>query len=144
MDGLIDIQRTTVSYGGYIYVLEAPVFTPGTKIQISVPVTSRCPVSVRTFVKVSIYEGSILPGAGTKLAEYASSEYTLAPNGTYSFAVNHTTVQGSIDRRDVGVEVYYWDGTKWARGGTAQFDDVYYVRAPDYRFEIGQPSAKVA
>jgi len=144
MNGLIGVERWTVSYGGLVYALAAPVFTPGTKIEVSVPVTSYSSVSVRTRVKVIIFEGSFLPGHGTKLAEYTSSEYTLSPNASYTFTVNHTTVAGTIDRRDVGVEVHYWDGSKWVTGKTAEFDDVYFVRSPEYKFEIGQPTVKAA
>lgn len=126
-------------YGPLIIYPLASTFQPGQRIQIAVPVTSRSTADVRVKVKVLIYEGSILPGAGTKLAEYTSPEQTISPNQTRNFAVQHTTVQGTIDRRDVGAEVWYWDGSNWVKDGTHQWDDVYYVRPVEYVFEIGYP-----
>lgn len=127
-------------YGPLILYPLASTFQPGQRIQIAVPVTSRSTADVRVKVTVRIYEGSILPGAGTQLAEYTSPEQSISPNQTRSFAVQHTTVRGTIDRRDVGAEVWYWDGSRWVKDGTAQWDDVYYVRAPAYQFEIGAPT----
>jgi len=141
---MIDIERWNVVYGSQVYTLEAPVFLPGTNIIVSVPITNKSTVSVRTKVKVYIYEGSLLPGHGTLLATKTSDEYTIPVNGNYTFSVTHTTVQGTIDRRDIGVEVQYWDGSKWATGKTAEFDDVYFVRPPNYQFEIGQPTVRSA
>jgi hypothetical protein len=127
----------------YYYMLESPVFAPNQRITISVPVTSRCTAAVRTRARVIIYEGSVLPTHGTRLAEYTSAEATLSPGETREFSVSHTTVKGSIDRRDIGVVVSYWDGSKWVDDGSSEFDDVYYVRE-NYAFEIGQPLARSA
>ncbi len=127
----------------YYYMLESPVFAPGQRITISAPITSRCTAAVRVKARFIIYEGSVLPTHGTKLAEYSSAEATLAPGETKDFSVSHTTVKGSIDRRDIGVVVSYWDGSKWVEDGSREFDDVYYVRE-HYAFEIGQPLARGA
>jgi len=125
--------------------LEAPVFTPGTRIRIWIPVTSRCTAGVMARVKVIIYEGSILPGHGTKLKEYYSTQAFMNPGDRVDFAVDHTTVKGTIDRRDVGARVEYWDGSRWVDSGVSDdWDDVYYVRAPEYNFEIGQPYVRSA
>ena len=123
--------------------LTAPVFLPGAYIRIGVPVTSRCTGSVRAFVIVRVYEGSVLPGHGTELGKYNSSESTIVPSGTETFYVYHTTEKGSIDRRDIGVEVWYWDGSDWVQDGSEEWDDVYYVRE-EFHFDIGQPVVSAA
>ncbi len=135
----------TLGYGPLLYLpLAAPVFAPGTPITISCPVTSRSSGDVRTRVKVSIYEGSIWPGHGTKLKEYTSAEQLLSPGSLGVFTVAHTTVAGTIDRRDLGVEVQYWNGITWVSNGAWEGDDVYFVRAVEYAFEIGAPTVEAA
>ena len=143
MNELVIPGYPTLGYGGMVFLpLAAPVFAPGTPITISCPVTSRCTGDARVKVKVSIYEGSVWSGHGTKLREYTSLEQSMSPGSLATFTVNHTTVAGSIDRRDVGIEVQYWNGTAWVADGTWEGDDVYYVRAVEYAFEIGAPTVE--
>ena len=95
---------------------------PGTVIDISCPVTSRCTEPVYARVKVIIYEGSLLPGHGTKIKEY-DTLFNIGPNESKDIIVHHATIAGTIDRRDVGVEVYV-GGTKIKE---SEWDDIYYV-----------------
>ncbi len=141
MNELVVEGYPVLGLNGMLFLpLAAPVFVPNTPIQIICPVTSRCTGDARTRVVVSIYEGSVWSGHGTKLREYTSTEQTISPGGTAQFVVNHTTVAGSIDRRDVGIQVQYWDGSKWVSDGSWEGDDLYYVRAIEYAFDIGMPT----
>ncbi len=97
--------------------------TPGTPITITCPVTSACTKEQTVTAKVIIYEGSILPGHGTKLKEYTSPAFTIAPGASYNVVVSHTAVAGSIDRRDVEVEINI--AGKIVK--QSEWDDVYYV-----------------
>lgn len=117
-------------------------FGPGQTIEISCPVRSKCSEQVRIKLKVTIYEGSIMPGHGTQIAQYESSPDYIAPGETVAFSVRHTTVEGTIDRRDISVDVYRWDGSKWVTGepgGKDEWDDIYYVAAV-YDFELKKPT----
>ncbi|MBA7644246.1 hypothetical protein ES703_51988 [subsurface metagenome] len=93
-----DLTRPTVS--------ETPV-DPGTPIDITCPVKSACSEPVDASAKVIIYEGSIAPGHGDTLKEYDSGVFHINPGETKEVVItNHVTVVGTIDRRDVEVEVY--------------------------------------
>ena len=127
---------------GWVPLAET-VFPPGTKIRIGIPVTSRCTSNVKTFVVVRVYEGSVLTGHGKELKKINSTEYTIAPGETHTFSVERTTEKGSIDRRDIGVEVRYYKGGAWVVNGSKEWDDVYYVRE-EYLFEIGTPTVTAA
>lgn len=99
---------------------------PGTQIELTCPVTSRCTMPVDAEAKVIIYEGSIMPGHGTKITEYDSSIPQINPNETVDVIIQHTTVEGTIDRRDVEVEIYV-EGNKIKE---SEWDDVFYVNMP--------------
>ena len=129
----------TAGYGRW-QVLGGGTFLPNTNIQITCPITSQSTSNVRVKLKLMIYEGSILPTHGTKLNEYLSAEKTIAPGASVNFVFSHTTVQGTIDRRDVGVEVQYYNGSTWVTDGSDEWDDLFYVQPPDYSFEIGTPT----
>jgi hypothetical protein len=140
MNEIILLQDPFVAGYGRWQVLGGGTFTPNTNIQITCPITSRSTSNARVKVKLLIYEGSILPTHGTKLKEYISAEKTIAPGASASFVFSHTTEQGTIDRRDVGVEVQYYNGSTWVADGSEEWDDLYYVRPPEYSFEIGTPT----
>src|SRR4030042_462935 len=137
MNEIILLQDPFVVGYGRWQVLGGGTFTPNTNIQIPCPTTSRSTSNARVKVKLLIYEGSILPTHGTKLKEYISAEKTIAPGASASFVFSHTTEQGTIDRRDVGVEVQYWNGSTWVAGGKEGWGGLYYVRPPENSFEIG-------
>ncbi|GAJ00567.1 unnamed protein product, partial [marine sediment metagenome] len=99
---------------------------PETEITISCPVLSEATKEQNIKVKCIIYEGSILPGHGTKLTEYMSEEIAIAPGESKTFKFTHTTVAGSIDRRDVEVEINI--AGKVVK--QSEWDDVYYVGEP--------------
>ncbi|MDD4985212.1 MAG: hypothetical protein PHQ43_05400 [Dehalococcoidales bacterium] len=139
MNGIIILQDPVLGYGRW-QVLGGGTFPPNTNIQITCPITSQSTGSARVKVKLLIYEGSVLPTHGTKLKEYLSAEKTIAPGAGASFVFSHTTIEGTIDRRDVGVEVQYWNGSTWVADGSNEWDDLYYVRPTEYSFEIGTPT----
>lgn len=118
---------------------------PGTEITISCPVLSECTEAQDIFVKCIIYEGSILPGHGAKIKEFTSSVVGIAPGESKTFDFTHTTVAGTIDRRDVEVEVYIGDLTNLVK--ESEWDDVYYVGAPpeeEIDFALTRPSVAPA
>jgi len=108
------------------------IITPGTPITITCPVTSACTKEQTIKVKVIIYEGSILPGHGSIIATKWSPIFTISPNQTYNVTIHHTAVAGTIDRRDIQVEVYI-DGRLVKE---SEWDDVYYVKAPEVELEL--------
>lgn len=99
---------------------------PGTAITITCPVTSRCTSKQNIIVKCIIYEGSILPTHGTKITQKSSTTFSILPDETYNVTIYHTAIEGTIDRRDVEVEVYV--GAKLVK--QSEWDDVYYVVRP--------------
>ncbi|MDD5510418.1 MAG: hypothetical protein PHI12_06395, partial [Dehalococcoidales bacterium] len=110
---------------------------PGSAVTITCPVSSQSSASQSVTAKVYIYEGSALAGHGTLLAT-KTVNFSVAPGSTYNVVVTDTAVAGSIDRRDIGVELFV--------GGTSitsdEWDDVFYVTsAPVVAFTLGQPSA---
>jgi len=139
MNGIIILQDPILGYGRW-QVLGGGTFAPNTNIQITCPITSHSTGSARVKVKLLIYEGSVLSTHGTKLKEYTSAEKTISPGASASFVFSHTTIEGTIDRRDVGVEVQYWNGSTWVADGSNEWDDLYYVRPTEYDFEIGTPT----
>ncbi|GAI08993.1 unnamed protein product, partial [marine sediment metagenome] len=129
-----DLTRPTVS--------ETPV-EPGTAIDITCPITSRCAMPVDAKAKVIIYEGSIMPGHGDKLKEYDSDVFHIEPNASKNVVIHHTTVEGSIDRRDVEVEIYI--DTQLVK--QSEWDDVFYVGVPPEEvldFDLTRPSVSPA
>lgn len=111
--------------------LTRPTVTPaeiraGDPITITCPVTSVCTKEQTAIAKVKIYEGSIYPGHGSLIATKTSSAFSIAPGQTYEVIVHHTTILGTINRRDVEVEVYV--GGKLVK--ESEWDDVYYVIIP--------------
>jgi hypothetical protein len=95
---------------------------PGDSLTISCPVVSRCTNTQTVTAKFYIYEGSVLPTHGT-LLKTKSVSFSIAPNQSYDATISHTALAGSIDRRDVEVEIYV--------GGQLieqnEWDDVFYV-----------------
>lgn len=129
-----DLTRPAVS--------ETPV-TPGTAIDITCPITSRCEMAVDARAKVIIYEGSALPGHGTKIRDYDSGIFHIEPNESRNVVIHHTTVEGTIDRRDVEVEVYV--DTQLAK--ESEWDDVFYVGVPPEEvidFDLTRPTVTPA
>lgn len=81
-------------------------------------------VSLPVTVKFYIYEGSFWGGHGT-LLRTLSVPATLPANTIASItSPAYATVVGTIDRRDVGVEVIYDNRAI----GSDEWDDVYYVK----------------
>jgi len=129
-----DLARPSVS--------QTPV-EPGTAIDITCPITSRCAMPVDARAKVIIYEGSLLPGHGAKIKEYDSGVFHIEPNESRNVIIRHTTVKGSIDRRDVEVEVYI--DTQLVK--ESEWDDVFYVGVPPEEvvdFDLTKPSVSPA
>ena len=110
------------------FELVKPVVTPeeiypGTKIALTCPVTSSCSNPQTATVKIIIYEGSILPGHGTKITTKTSAPFSISPGESYNVIFHHTAIAGTIDRRDVEIEVYV--SVKLVK--QSEWDDVYYV-----------------
>lgn len=97
---------------------------PGTAITITCPVTSMCTSQQTITAKCIIYEGSILPTHGTKITQKSSPAFSIDPGETYNVTICHTAVKGTIDRRDIEVEIYI--GGKLVKQN--EWDDVYYVK----------------
>jgi len=126
------IAQPSVAPGGTIQ--------PGATITISCPVTSQATKAQTIKVKCQVYEGSILPGHGSKLNEYLSVDTPISPGETKTFTFSHTAVAGTTDRRDIGVGVYI----KGNLVAEHEFDDVFYVGQPPAEvidFNLGQPTA---
>jgi len=121
------------------FELAKPVVTPeeiypGTMITLTCPVTSRSSNPQTAMVKVIIYEGSILPGHGTQITTKTSAPFSISPGESRNVIFQHTAIAGTIDRRDVEIEVYV-DGKLVKQ---SEWDDVYYVApapAADIRLE---------
>ena len=99
-----------------------PYRTPPGPVLITCPVTSQSTKSVTAQVKVIVYEGSFWGEPGTEL--WADTKtVTFAPGETKNIQFIRTSIVGTINRRDVGVEVRV--------GGQLivqeDWDDVYYV-----------------
>ena len=100
--------------------------TPGTAITITCPVTSACTKTQTITAKVIIYEGSILPGHGAIIATKTSPSFSISPGEAYNVIVHHTAVAGTIDRRDIEVEIYIASTLV----KESEWDDIYYVEKP--------------
>ena len=102
---------------------------PGTSIKLRARIRNRstkngnyCSLLVQ--VNFYVYEGSFFPGHGTLLRSL-TVQTTLPANTTADVTTSSfVTVPGTIDRRDVGVDVLY-KGNKIA---SQEWDDVYYVK----------------
>jgi len=118
---------------GIRFTLEMPTVSPPgtvepfTDITISCPVTSDCDKAYDITVKCIIYEGSFWPGHGDKLAEYTSDITPISPGETKTFDFSRRTVAGTIDRRDVEVQVFIGE----SKVKSSEWDDVYYVGRPE-------------
>ncbi|GAI64721.1 unnamed protein product, partial [marine sediment metagenome] len=116
---------------------------PDTPIDITCPVTSRCAEAVDARAKVIIYEGSILPGHGDKIGEYDSDVFHIEPDESKNVIIHHITIEGTIDRRDVEVEIYI--GADLIK--ESEWDDVYYVGRPpeeEIDFDLTKPTVTPA
>jgi len=116
---------------------------PGTTIVITCPIISRCSIPVEAKAKVIIYEGSLMPGHGAKIKDYVSGVFHIEPNESRDVVIQHTTVKGTIDRRDVKVEIYV--DTQLVK--ESEWDDVYYVGTPPEEiidFNLTRPSVSPA
>jgi len=111
---------------------------PGATVTITCPVTSKCTKSQTVTAKVYIYEGSIYAGHGTLIATKTSPAFTIAPGQTYEVIVNHIAIAGTIDRRDVGVQIIL-NGQVAAED---EWDDVFYVTTAEViAFDLSNPTA---
>ncbi len=119
-----------VSTTGLTFAVSTPVAYPFSSrpdpVLITCPITvSGAPTAVTFQVKCVVYEGSgILPTPGTKLWE--ETKTVSFANGSHTVQFMHYSEEGTIDHRDVGVEVYY-GGVKVADN---VWDDVFYVTTP--------------
>jgi len=111
---------------------------PGTPITVTCRVTSACDLVQTITAKVKIYEGSVYATAGTLIAIKTSPAFTIAPGQSYDVIVHHTAIAGTIDRRDVEVEVYV--GSQLIK--ESEWDDVYYVKGIELKtLEIDIPES---
>jgi len=109
--------------------------TPGTAITITCPVTSRCTKLQNIIAKVIIYEGSIPPGHGARIVTKTSPSFSISPGETYNVIVHHTAIVGTIDRRDVEVEIWMSPLIVGNLVKESEWDDVYYVVPPALNWE---------
>jgi len=132
VDGLTGTFRATeapveiVDFELAMPTVTPATITPGTAITITCPITSACTKAQTITAKVIIYEGSILPGHGSVIATKTSPSFSISPGQSYNVIVHHTAVAGTIDRRDIEVEVYI--AGKLVK--ESEWDDVYYVEKP--------------
>ncbi|MBA7695512.1 hypothetical protein ES703_104140 [subsurface metagenome] len=105
---------------------------PGTDITIRCPIKSLCADPQTIMARVTIYEGSIWPGHGAVITAYDTIDFQISPRESYNADIRHTAVAGTIDRRDVEVQIYI--------GGQpvkqSEWDDVYYVITPEKEFTL--------
>ena len=103
---------------GHSIKLQTSIKNNSTKngVNTSLPVT----------VKFLVYEGSFWFAHGALLRTLEITS-TLAAGATATItSPNFITIAGTIDRRDVGIEVWY-EGRRIA---SREWDDVYYVKQP--------------
>ena len=96
--------------------------SPGATVNIACPVKSRSTKVQNVTAKFLIYEGSVLPTHGT-LLDTKSVTFSISPGQTYNATVSHTAVAGTIDRRDVGLQIIVNDKVM----AEDEWDDVFYV-----------------
>jgi len=121
-----DIFHVTSGQVTPTFSLEPPTADPYSAVPgivvISCPViVQNAPSGVQIQVKVNVYEGSMLPGAGTLL--WSDTKSLGVTSGRQVVSFSYTSTQGTIDRRDVGVEVWY-NGQKVSND---QWDDIFFV-----------------
>jgi Cys-rich repeat protein len=103
-------------------VAQSPIH-PGTPITITCGITSACTSQQTVIAELYVYEGSIWTGHGTLLDTMTSAPFTLNPGQKGAIGFNRTALGGSIDRRDVKLELYL--NNKLVTQG--EWDDIYYV-----------------
>ncbi|MCL0076492.1 hypothetical protein M1O12_00410 [Dehalococcoidia bacterium] len=129
---------------GWVPLGTGPTFPPGTRIKIEVPITNNSNESFSTRIRVGIFEGSILPGRGDRIATIDSSWQTLTVGQTRDFSVTHTTrLREGVERRDVNIEVQYLDAGRVTSGGDREWDDLFWVKEK-IEFVIGEPTVTAA
>jgi hypothetical protein len=121
-------------------ILSGPTFPPGTAIKIVIPVTNNSNVAVTARGICTVKEGSVYPGGGKTLKTITSASSNMTSGQTLNFTFPHTTVQGTIERRDVNLSVEYQVSGSWIQGLSREWDDVYYVTQNAYEFSVGTPS----
>lgn len=104
---------------------------PGNIVTITCPVISNCAKQQTITAKVKIYEGSIYAGHGTLITTKTTSPFSIAPGQSYDVIVRPTAIAGTIDRRDVEVEIYV--GSELVK--ESEWDDIYYV-TPEVELEL--------
>lgn len=114
---------------------QAPVFGPGENRQGIVTIENQSTgadgslVSI-TFdeIRLEVFEGSALSGAGTRLhtIHASSSQRTFGPGETKDVSFGFQTELGSTGRRDAGVVITHNGQTLVSQ----QWDDVFDVEAP--------------
>jgi archaellum component FlaF (FlaF/FlaG flagellin family) len=110
---------------------------PGATVTITCPVTSRSTKVQSVTAKFLIYEGSIYAGHGS-LLDTKSVSFSISPGQTYNASVSHTSIAGTIDRRDVEVEIYV--GGELVK--ESEWDDIFYVTAAEViDFDLSTPTA---
>ncbi|MDD5702990.1 MAG: hypothetical protein PHU23_13185, partial [Dehalococcoidales bacterium] len=110
---------------------------PGETVSLAAKVKSLNTQSMSVIVKFNIYEGSVLPGAGTLLKTISSPVTNLAAGAELTFTTNYVADKRSDTRRDVGIEV--WEGGTKIEDG--QWDDIFFVKDPQVSFTLGKPTA---
>ncbi len=114
-----------------------PESAPPGPVLLTIPITST--EGIWTTIRVIAYEGSVWPGHGTQL--WYQDQVVYLSGTTNVKALRTTSELGSIDRRDVRVQVFDANAQLIA---DEEWDDVYYVTGtpepePDLkvlRFEI--------
>ncbi len=120
------VAGASLPSGGGGIKLAAPYASPssvtaGQKTTITTPITNTgSPVDVT--VKVGVYEGSILPGAGDLIKSY-SKTIRVNTDQTINAVVEHDTTGAIKDRYDVGVEA--WVNSK--KVASRQDDDIFTI-----------------
>lgn len=105
--------------------------SPGTSVRLQATINNRSTrngtyVSLPVVVKFRIHEGSFFAGHGT-LIRTVSKGVTLPAGGSSAVtSPSYYSIVGTIDRRDVGIDVEYAGEIIASR----EWDDVYYVKQP--------------
>jgi len=138
---LANVLNITTGNGGDLFSLAKPSADPYSappgQVIITCPVSSMSLDEIRATVKCIVYEGSFYPGHGAKLWE-SSKTITFSPEETIGVEFIRTSVYGTIDRRDIEVQVF----VSGALVESGEWDDVYYVtEAAAPSFELSKPWA---
>lgn len=124
------------------YAIGKPTVSPsviyqGTKVTITVPVTSNAPSAETVVVRLKVDHGSILSGPGSTITTFSSPATLMNPGDSKTFTFTYTEVAPNDGRRDTEVDVLVGGVSK----GYDHQNDLWTVQTQPGGFTVGQPTA---